>query len=517
MIQNPVLRGFCPDPSIIRAGEDFYIANSTFEWWPGVRIYHSRDLKNWEQIPSPLRRISQLNMIGDPPSGGIWAPCLSYDGSRFWLVFTDVKTKKGMYYNTHNYLVYTDDIYGDWSEPVYLNSVGFDPSMFHDTDGRKYLINMLNGFKGITVQEYDPERHCLTGPVKNVFRGTKAGFTEGPHMYHIGDWYYLLVAEGGTGYGHQITMVRSKSIWGPYETDPENPVITSDVSNPNALQKAGHGDFVDTGRGEWYLVHLCGRSRVSEEGKKLCLTGRETAIQKVCWKDGWLRMEDGGRYAKTEVQEPAGIPSHPFPAVPDKDDFDGETLGVRYSSPRVPLEKNMSLKDRPGWLRLYGQESLNSLHHVSLIALRQEEFCVKVETALEFKPDRPEQAAGLVYMYDALNFYLLVKTRTDDGDTVLELISSDTGDCRRRIQSIPVPEEGTLYLRAQTDCAGASVSFSFKADAEEWKKAGETYPTEILTDEHCRGFTGAHFGMYCHDMSGLGKHADFDYFVYKNL
>lgn len=517
MIQNPVLRGFCPDPSIIRAGEDFYIANSTFEWWPGVRIYHSRDLKNWEQIPSPLRRTSQLNMVGDPPSGGIWAPCLSYDGSRFWLVFTDVKTKKGMYYNTHNYLVYTEDIYGDWSEPVYLNSVGFDPSLFHDTDGRKYLINMLNGFKGITVQEYDPERHCLTGPVKNVFRGTEAGFTEGPHMYHIGDWYYLLVAEGGTSYGHQITIARSKSLWGPYEVDPENPVITSDVSDANALQKAGHGDFVDTGRGEWYMVHLCGRSRVSEEGKKLCLTGRETAIQKVCWKDGWLRMEDGGRFARTEVQEPAGILSHPFPAVPERDDFDKETLGVRYSSPRVPLDENMSLTERPGWLRIYGQESLNSLHHVSLIALRQEELCVRAETAVEFLPDRPEQAAGLAYVYDALNFYLLVKTRTEDGHSVLELISSDTGDCRRRIQPIPVPEEGVLYLRAETDCAGAGVCFSFSTDAEEWQKVGEIYPTEILTDEHCRGFTGAHLGMYCHDMSGFRKHADFDYFVYKNL
>ena len=147
MIQNPILKGFCPDPCIIRAGEDFYIAVSTFEWWPGVRIYHSKDLKHWEQIPSPLLRQSQLDMTGDPTSGGVWAPCLSYDGKKFWLVYTDVKTKKGMYYNTHNYLVWTEDIYGDWSEPVYLNSVGFDPSLFHDTDGKKYLINMLNGLR----------------------------------------------------------------------------------------------------------------------------------------------------------------------------------------------------------------------------------------------------------------------------------------------------------------------------------------------------------------------------------
>ncbi|MCD8366159.1 MAG: family 43 glycosylhydrolase, partial [Clostridiales bacterium] len=151
MIKNPILKGFCPDPSVIRVGEDYYIVNSTFEWWPGVRLWHSRDLEHWEQLPSPLNRLSQLNMLGDPTSGGIWAPDISYDGKRFYLVYTDVKTKKGRYYNNHNYLVWADDIRGPWSDPVYLNSTGFDPSMLHDTDGKKYLVNMRNGFKGVLV------------------------------------------------------------------------------------------------------------------------------------------------------------------------------------------------------------------------------------------------------------------------------------------------------------------------------------------------------------------------------
>lgn len=516
MIHNPILRGFCPDPSIIRAGEDFYIATSTFEWWPGVRLFHSKDLENWEQIPSPLRRMSQLNMIGDPTSGGVWAPCLSYDGKEFWLVFTDVKTKKGRYYNTHNYVVHTDDIYGDWSDPVYLNSVGFDPSLFHDTDGRKYLINMLNGFKGVTVQEYDPVKEQLVGPVKKVFSGTEAGFTEGPHMYHIGDWYYLLTAEGGTSYGHQVTIARSKSVWGPFEVDPENPMLTSDGENPNALQKAGHADFVDTQNGEWYMVHLCGRSRVTEDGRKVCLTGRETAIQKVCWKDGWLRLAHGGRFAETDVEGPEGISRHPFQTAPERDDFEEKTLGLRYSSPRVPLENSMSLEERPGWLRLYGQESLNSLHHVSLLAVKQEEFHALAETAVDFVPERPEQAAGLSYMYDAMNFYLFVKTRTEEGKCVLNLIQSNTGVCEDVMEPVEVPEEGTVYLRAETDREGALVRFFYSLDGAAWNQAGGEYTTEILTDEHCRGFTGAHFGMYCHDMSGYRQAADFDYFDLKN-
>lgn len=517
MIQNPILRGFCPDPSIIRAGEDFYIATSTFEWWPGVRLFHSKDLKNWEQIPSPLRRVSQLNMVGDPASGGVWAPCLSYDGKKFWLIFTDVKTKKGRYYNTHNYLVYADDIRGVWSDPVYLNSVGFDPSLFHDVDGRKYLINMLNGFKGITVQEYDPLTNRLVGRVEKVFGGTEAGFTEGPHMYHIGDWYYLLVAEGGTSYGHQVTIARSRSIWGPFEVDPENPMLTSAIEDENALQKAGHADFVDTGHGEWYMVHLCGRSRTTEDGRKVCLTGRETAIQKVCWKDGWLRLESGGRFAQTETEEPEGIPIHPLPEVPARDDFNENMMGLRYSCPRAPLVDSMNQVERPGWLRLYGQESLNSLHHVSLMGVRQEELHAMAETAMDFVPERPEQAAGLAYMYDAMNFYIFIKTRDEAGKTVLNLICSDSGVCTDLMEPVEVPETDVLYLRAQTDEAGAFVRFFYSMDGTGWIQAGGEYTTEILTDEHCRGFTGAHFGMYCHDMSGSRKFADFDYFTYKNI
>ncbi|HCL03565.1 MAG TPA: glycoside hydrolase family 43 protein, partial [Lachnoclostridium phytofermentans] len=204
MIQNPILRGFCPDPSIIRVGEDYYIATSTFEWWPGIHLFHSKDLKHWEQLPSPITRRSQADMIGNPTSGGIWAPCLSYSDGIFYIVYTDVKTKKGRFYNNHNYLIQSNAIDGEWSEPIYLNSTGFDPSLFHDTDGRKYLVNMRNGFKGILLQEYDSKEQKLVGEIKNIFYGTSYGYTEGPHLYHIGEWYYLITAEGGTGCGHCV-------------------------------------------------------------------------------------------------------------------------------------------------------------------------------------------------------------------------------------------------------------------------------------------------------------------------
>ena len=163
MIQNPILKGFCPDPSIVGQGIITILPYRRLSSRPGVKLFHSKDLQNWTQIGAALTRKSQLDMIGDPTSGGVWAPCLSYDNGRFYLVFTDVKTKKGRFYNTHNYLVWTDDIRGEWSEPVYLNSIGFDPSLFHDNDGKKYLINMVNGFKGVLVQEIDPQTWELIG------------------------------------------------------------------------------------------------------------------------------------------------------------------------------------------------------------------------------------------------------------------------------------------------------------------------------------------------------------------
>ncbi|MGN0167107.1 MAG: glycoside hydrolase family 43 protein [Acetatifactor sp.] len=512
MIRNPILKGFCPDPSIIRVGEDYYIATSTFEWWPGVRLFHSRDLQHWEQIPSPLRRESQLNLVGDPASGGVWAPCLSYDGERFFLIYTDVKTKKGKYYNTHNYLIYTDDIYGDWSEPIYLNSIGFDPSLFHDTDGRKYLVNMVNGFKGVLVQELDSAFH-LIGERKKVYAGSGIGCTEGPHIYHIGDWYYLIVAEGGTGYGHCVTMARAKTVWGPFETAPGNPILTSNRENMRALQKCGHADIVETPAGEWYMVHLCSRPL---NGEKWCTLGRETAIQKMVWdKDGWLRLKAGGRFAESETESPEGI-TEVFLEDEEKgffDDFEADTLHVRYSSPRSDYNTFADCRTRKGYLRLKGQESLNSLHHVSLLGVRQQKVSCCAETKLEYEPEYPEQLAGLTYMYDAMNFYVLGKTAAEDGQTVLTLIKSDTGVVTDEIEPIVIPEKGEIKLRAQIAEDGTHVLFYYCVEGEEWHQAGGCYTTEILTDEHCRGFTGAYFGMYIHDMTGLGTAADFDYFT----
>lgn len=508
MIQNPILRGFSPDPSIIRVGEDYYIATSTFEWWPGVNLHHSKDLKHWEQIPSPLNRLSQLNMIGDPTSGGIWAPCLSYHEGTYYLVYTDVKTKKGRYYNNHNYLVETKDIYGDWSDPVYLNSTGFDPSLFHDIDGKKYLVNMRNGFKGILLQEYDVNNKCLIGEVKNIYTGTKAGYTEGPHLYFINGWYYLIVAEGGTGYGHLVTMARSKEIWGPYETDPGNPMLYS--KGEGGLQKCGHADIIDGGNGEWYMVHLCARPR--EDNKSIL--GRETALQAVYWnEEGWLRLKNGSSLADVNLKEPEGIQEYNTVPFPLKDDFNESTVRLDYKSPRIPLGGNLSLTERKGYLRLYGQESLNSLHKVSLLALKQKEYKTFVQTSMDYAPKLPEQVAGISYMYDALHFYIFGKSADDWGREYLTLIKSDKGVIEDMIMPLYLEKNTSIFLRMETDMNESGICFSYSYNERDWELLPVTASTDILCDEYCLGFTGAHFGLYCHDMTGGKLYADFDYFI----
>lgn len=541
MIQNPILKGFCPDPSIIRVGEDYYVATSTFEWWPGVRLFHSKDLKHWEQIPSPLKRRSQLDMVGNPPSGGIWAPCLSYDGERFFLVYTDVKTKKGKFYNTHNYVVWTDDIYGEWSEPVYLNSIGFDPSLFHDVDGKKYLVNMLFKFKGILVQEVDPKTFEPIGEQRKVYGGSGRRCTEGPHMYHIGDWYYVIVAEGGTGYTHCVTMARAKSVWGPFETAPDNPILTSDQENPDSIQKCGHGDIVETQDGEWYMVHLCSRP---VGGQKWCTLGRETGIQRMVWdEEGWLRLKAGGNFAQNETEEPSFLEAQASGNLGEndcndplsmagtetggnlqgqlcvaeneegfRDEFLQKTLSVRYSSPRCSYEAFADLKARDGFLRIRGQEYMNSNHHVSLVAVRQQFACCTAETYVEFAPESFQQMAGISYMYDSLNFFLLGKTVTDEGQSVLTLIKCDRGEETDETEPIAIPEGQGIFLRVQVGENGTAAKFFYSLSGDEWTQVGGTYSTETLTDEYCRGFTGAHFGMYCHDMVRMEKCADFGYF-----
>jgi xylan 1,4-beta-xylosidase len=524
-VTNPILTGFNPDPSILRVGNDYYIATSTFEWFPGVQIHHSTDLIHWELIGHPLERLSQLNMIGEQSSCGIWAPCLSYSNDLYYLIYTDVKSFLGMFKDTHNYLVTAADIRGPWSEPVYLNSSGFDASLFHDDNGKKYLLNMLMDYRywntkfgGIILQEYSEEKKALVGEPINIFKGTQLRLTEGPHLYQHEGYYYLMTAEGGTGYEHAVTMARSKNIEGPYEVDPMNPILTSYPTPENPLQKAGHASLTKAHNGKWYLVHLCGRP-VGEHRR--CILGRETALEEVIWKDGWLRLANGGN-APCEKVEIEGIVTDS--TVVKKylmEDFDNNFWSVHLQTLRVPLAERASLTKRPGYLRLYGKESFTSCHYQSLLAHRQQSFYIEATTKLDFSPKSFQTMAGLVYYYDSLSYYYLYITQDEIAGRVLSIISSVLGRGSQPIGvGVSLPATGEVYLRLTTQKEKAY--FSYSLDDKSYIRIGKDLDATVLSDDYYASighimFTGAFIGICCQDLSGQGVYADFDYFEYKEM
>lgn len=530
-IRNPILPGFNPDPSICRVGEDYYIAVSTFEWFPGVGIYHSKDLKNWRLISRPLNRVSQLNMLGNPNSGGVWAPQLSYSDDKFWLIYTDVKVTAGQWKDCHNYLVTCDTIDGEWSEPIYLNSSGFDPSLFHDEDGKKYLANMYwdprvnhHSFYGIVLQEYDVEKRMLVGEEKIIFKGTDLKLVEAPHIYKINGFYYLLTAEGGTRYDHAATIARSKNLWGPYEVHPENPLLTSWPYPRNPLQKAGHASIVQTHTNEWFLVHLTGRPLPQSDqpilqNRGYCPLGRETAIQRLEWRDDWPYVV-GGNGPSLEIEGPKIDEVVLEKDYDEKDNFDNDSLNNHFQSLRIPLGENiLSLSDNPGHLRLYGKESLTSKFTQAFIARRWQHFNFTAETKVHFNPNSIQQAAGLVNYYNTENWTALQITWHEDKGRILEITTCDNFEFDQPLQAneiiIPVNVKD-VYLKV--DVQENIYQYAYSFDGQTWHEIPIEFHSYKLSDDYIRGggfFTGAFVGMQCQDTSGQNKHADFDYFIYK--
>ena len=523
MIQNPILPGFNPDPSICRVGEDYYIATSTFEWYPGVQIHHSRDLVNWRLVSRPLRRASQLDMRGNPDSCGIWAPCLSHADGMFWLVYTDVKRLDGAFKDSHNYIVCCERVDGDWSDPWYVNSSGFDPSLFHDEDGRKWFVNMRwnhrgpgtggnpahASFDGILLQEWSPERG-LFGPVRNIYDGTDRGLTEAPHLFKRNGHYYLTTAEGGTGYSHAVTLARSRDIWGPYETHPDLHVISTADAPDHPIQRTGHGQYVETPDGQGFHTFLMGRPL---DGR-FCPMGRETGIERVIWRDDWMYLEQGGLVPRVSL--PGLKPIEPGPRAAVETDFrDG--LPDDFQWLRTPEPDRILRADGDG-LTLIGRESLGSWFEQALVARRQEGHTYNAQTRLSFAPESYQQAAGLTTYYNRHKFHALGLTCDDAGRRVLSVMScpGDWPECALTIHDeIPVPE-GQIELRVDVD--GAAQQFFWRNPGGEWRTAGPVLDASIISDEGGRGehasFTGAFVGVFAFDTSGAAATATFDRFRY---
>jgi len=559
-IHNPILRGFNPDPSIVRVGDDYYIATSTFEWFPGVQIHHSRDLVHWRLLTRPLNRASQLNMLGDPDSCGIWAPCLTHADGLFWLIYTDVKrygrttvggASGASLRDFHNYLVSSSSIDGEWSDPVYLNSSGFDPSLFHDDDGRKYLLNMLwdhrpgnNRFAGIVLQEYSTKERRLIGERVNIFKGTALGFTEAPHLYKRNGWYYLLTAEGGTAWGHAVTMARSRSLTGPYELHPDTYILSARNRPDVELQRAGHADLVETQNGETYMVYLCGRP-LRNRGR--CILGRETAIQKMVWdKDDWLRTLDGAGTPTVETPAPE-LERGCVRAWGHQPQQTGESTALRlveddtaalqancrydFTEPRLPIdfqwlrtprpEEIFSLTQRPGFLRLFGRETMGSLFRQSLVARRQQAHCFSAATVVEFEPENFQQSAGLVCYYNSAKFHYLYLSHDEAVGKHLRVMTCtpDSPQSDAFTAPISIPAGNPVHLRVEIDYERLHFAYRVEGVDKGWHWLPQQFDASILSDEACvpgtANFTGTFVGVACQDMAGTARSADFVFFEYR--
>ncbi len=539
MLKNPILPGFNPDPCICRKGDDYYLAVSTFEWFPGIPIYHSRDLESWELYTHVLTDDEKVDLKKLPSAKGIWAPCLTYCEKEdlFYVVYGVMNSMNARYFDVDNFVITAKDIRGPWSEPVYLHSAGFDASMLHDDDGRKWVVSLewetRDGYEKpgvICLAEYDAEKKEIVGYPKRIWRGgTDRGCIEAPHLTKRGKYYYLMCAEGGTGYNHCVTVGRAENVWGPYEGDPKNPIVTSvpGVSNErhdpdhlkpkyynpdSILQKSGHGSYVETPQGEVYLVHLCSRPFAPE---LRCTLGRETSIQKMMWtEDGWLRMADGSNLAKIEVPE-SKLPKCPLPQIPDRDDFDGEELGNWYYAPRIMPYRFADVKARPGYVRLRGQESGTSLNKASILARKLTSVYATVTTKMEFQPEVYQHSAGLILYYDNMNFIFLRKYYSETlGQSALALLQLENGE-RTEYLDTRIPVEGTpLYLRVTVD--GRDTYFSWSYDGEKYERIGRVFDTTKFSDEYCKygEFTGTMVGITCCDRVRHERYADFDFLEY---
>lgn len=511
--RNPILSGCYPDPSICRVGEDYYLVTSTFEYFPGLPIFHSRDLVHWQQIGHVLDRASQLDLDEVRPSGGLYAPTIRHHNGTFYVINTlvDGKTTQG------NFVVTATQPQGPWSEPYWLDADGIDPSLFFDDDGTCWYVGThLNeegyyqGHTEIFLQELDYQAMRLIGEVTVLWDGALKGvvWAEAPHIYKVNGWYYLMIAEGGTAHHHAVTIVRSKNVAGPYETYRGNPVLTHrHLGLDYPIVGTGHADLVETQNGEWWAVLLAMRPY----GGYYYNLGRETFLVPVRWEDEFPIFSPGTGRVEFEYPTP-NLPEQTWEARPDRDDFDEANLALHWNFLRTPREDFYSLMERPGYLRLcLRPQQLTEPGNPSFVGRRQQNINFAAETELEFTPRSTHECAGLVLIQNNDFHFRFVLTR--ENTPVIKLIKRSHG--QEEVLAWQPISASSPILKVMTH--EQNYNFYFLADGL-WHTLAENVDGRILSTPVAGGFVGAYIAMYA---SSNGQpstnHADFNWFEYREL
>jgi xylan 1,4-beta-xylosidase len=494
---NPVIPGFYPDPSICRVGSDYYLVTSSFEYFPGVPIFHSRDLIHWQQIGHCLTRSSQIPLHKVASSTGIFAPTIRHHDGKFYMVTTNVSCSKHFYVSSH-------DPAGEWSEPIWIDLEGIDPSLFFDDETVYFSWTMMGGIFQceINIDTGEP----LTEP-HLLWRGTGGRYAEAPHLYKINGMYYLMIAEGGTEYGHMVTIARSQNPYGPFESCPHNPVLTHRNRGGHPIQGTGHADIVQAHDGSWWMVFLAFRQIAQYETYHHL--GRETFLAPLTWnEEGWPVVYYDG-IIELEMEADCLLP-HLWSIDPSRDDFESTALKLNWNFLRNPHAEDWSLTERPGWLRLKGSPiTLNDADSPAFTGRRQQHFTCTVRTLLEFSPQVEGEEAGLVIVMNEKHHYEIGIALSDGKRCVF--VRKRIGDLQA-ITAHEVISDGAVVL--QIEAQPDAYIFSYSMDGKALQVL-DTGMTRYLSSEVAGGFTGVYFGLYA---TGSGKPAsvpaDFDWFDY---
>jgi xylan 1,4-beta-xylosidase len=510
--QNPILPGFYPDPSICRVNDDYYLVTSTFAYFPGVPIFHSKDLVNWEQIGHVLDRPSQLPLEGQRHSQGIYAPTIRYHDGVFYMITTNVGAGG-------NFYVTATDPAGPWSDPYYLDAPGIDPSLFFDDNGKVYYTGTRPAPEGekysgnweVWLQELDLESKQLVGEPVGLWRGALRDviWPEGPHLYKVGDYFYLLISEAGTGHHHACSIARSEKIDGPYVGNPGNPILTHRHLGKNyPIVNVGHCDFVETQNGEWWAVGLASRIY----GGYYRNLGRETFLLPVTWEDGWPIMSPGSGKLEMTYSMP-NLPEGKPTISSACDHFDDEQLDFKWNLLRTP-DEFYSLAERPGYLSLkLRPQRITELTNPSFVGRRQQHLDFAASTVMEFTPSSKHEEAGMVLLQSIDYHYRFVYSIVGD-QKVVKLVKRAGGE-EEVLTEIPV-EASKLYLKVTAH--GQDYSFYFGETTTNYQILKENVDGRILSTDVAGGFVGTEIGLYASSNGESSENrAYFDWFEYVGL
>lgn len=513
---NPILGGFYPDPSICRVGQDFYLVNSSFAYFPGVPIFHSRDLAHWEQIGNVLDRKEQLSLENCEISRGIFAPTIRYHEGLYYMITTNVSYGG-------NFIVTAKNPEGPWSDPYYLGegAAGIDPSLFFDDDGKCYYVGTRPNPEGerysgdweIWVQELNLETMTLVGESMAIWKGALKDviWPEGPHLYKIGAYYYLLHAEGGTGPEHGISVARSKELFQWFEGCPRNPILTHrNLGMDYPVANTGHGDLVDDENGNWYIVMLASRLC-----KKHSSVGRETFLAKVTWENDWPVINPGIGKLEDEVEIP--LDEYRFGKEESRHDhfhFYGETLDDRFLGIMKRDPDRYSLCERAGFLRLYTKkERIGTLEHPSYLGVRQKDYHYQVSTGIEFYPEKQEETAGLVLFQNHANHLRVEIVKANSGRKIC--VTACIQEKEEILAKQKIAENGLIEIQFKANNQNAEVWVVQEGDFQMVAKDISLLP---YTTEEAGGFVGCTIGMYA-SSNGVNNqnYADFAWFSYDTM